>query len=80
MPPAGMRQLINCADLCRTTAGFLRGGSDLLRQAAGFCAQICARSADYCDGVEDGGAQMAACAKACRRCAEACWNVAAVVG
>ena len=75
---SGIRLIFDCAELCRTTAGFLRGGSDLVRRACALCAEACSRCADYCEGLDGGGQQVAACAKALRRCAEACATVASL--
>ncbi len=76
VPPSTIRLLFNCAELCQTTAKFLRGGWELIPRTCALCAEACARCAEHCDAFAD-DAQMAACAKACRRAVDACWRLAA---
>jgi hypothetical protein len=67
--------LLDCADVCRTTARCIRQGSPLLRGTAGVCAELCERAAEACAPVA-GDTVMAACAEACRRCAAWCRHLA----
>jgi len=69
--------LLDCADVCRTTARYIRYGSPLLRGTAGVAAELCARAAEAC---ATGAALpvMAAYAEACRRAAACCRRVAEV--
>lgn len=67
--------LLDCADVCRTTARYIRHGSPLLRGTAGVCAELCERAAEACAAVA-GDRVMAACAAACRRCAAWCRRLA----
>ena len=67
--------LLDCADVCRTTARYIRHGSPLLRGTAGVCAELCARAAEACAAVA-GDATLAACAETCRRCATWCRQLA----
>jgi hypothetical protein len=67
--------LLDCADVCRTTARLIRRGSPLLRGTAGVCAELCDRAAEAC-GPINGDAVLSACAAACRRCAAACRQLA----
>ena len=68
-----VRLLLDCAEICRTSATFLMSGSDLHKLTCGVCAQICQRCATDCERVGD----MDACVEACRRCAESCKSMAA---
>jgi len=71
--PAHFRLMINCAEICRTSANFMLSGSDLHKLTCGLCAEICRRCADDCkrlDGMDE-------CVEACRRCAETCERMAA---
>jgi hypothetical protein len=69
-----IRLLLDCADICRTSADFMSRGSDLHARVCGVCAEICARCAEECEGFGD--RTMDVCAKACRRCAESCAGMA----
>ena len=70
-----VRLLLDCADICRTSADFMIRGSDLHQHTCRAGAAICARCADECDRM---GADpyMAACAEICRRCAASCAEMA----
>jgi hypothetical protein len=63
--------LLDCADVCRTTARLIRRGSPLVRGTAGVCVELCERAAETCAAVA-GDPVMAACAETCRRCATWC--------
>jgi Domain of Unknown Function (DUF326) len=71
-----IRLLFNCAELCQTSAGLLRGGAHLTSRTSAACAEICEWCARACDGF-GADSQLRACADACRRCAAACREVAA---
>jgi hypothetical protein len=71
--PAHFRLMINCAEICQTSANFMLSGSDLHRLTCGVCAEVCRRCAENCEQVGD----MDECVKACRRCAEVCQKMAA---
>ena len=75
-----VRLLLDCAEICRTSADFMIRGSDaasahLPRPAP----PICARCADECDRMGE-DPYMAACAEICRRCAESCGEMAEAYG
>ncbi|MCW2962633.1 MAG: hypothetical protein JWM25_1058 [Thermoleophilia bacterium] len=74
--PANIRLLLDCAEICQTSASFMLRGSDLHRLTCGVCADICARCADECEQLAGGDAQMLACARACRACSESCERMA----
>jgi hypothetical protein len=74
--PAAIRLLFNCAELARASAGLLRDAGDGNASAGAACAEVCDRAARLCDSFP-GDPQMAVCAAACRRCAEAWRQVAA---
>jgi len=69
--------LLDCADVCRTTARYIRYGSPLLRGTAGVAAELCTRAAEACAAAAAVPA-MAAYAEACRRAAACCRRVADV--
>ena len=62
--------LLDCADVCRTTARQIRYASPLLRGTAGVAAELCDRAAEAC--------AAAAHAEAIRRAAACCRRVAEV--
>jgi hypothetical protein len=74
--PAHIRLLIDCAEICQTSANFMIRGSALHGLTCGACAEICARCADECDRIGNNDVKMKACADACRRCAESCRQMA----
>jgi hypothetical protein len=67
--------LLDCADVCRTTARHIRHGSPLLRGTAGVAAELCERAAEACAGLAV-VPTMAIYAEACRRTAACCRRVA----
>ena len=66
-----VRLLLDCAEICSTSADFMIRGSDVHQHVCRACAAICTRCADECDRQGE-DPYMAACAEACRRCAESC--------
>ena len=62
------RLMINCAEICQTSANFMLSHSAFHSQICTVCAEICDACAESCEslsGMED-------CIKACRACAESC--------
>ena len=66
-----VRVLVDCAELCRTTAGFLLRDSEHHALACAACAELCAACAESCDAFH-GDVDMERCARACRACVESC--------
>jgi hypothetical protein len=66
-----IRLLLDCAEICETSAAFMMRRSDLHTRTCDVCAEICRRCADACSRFP-GDAQMSRCAEMCRRCAESC--------
>ncbi|MBN8469815.1 four-helix bundle copper-binding protein [Corallococcus exiguus] len=69
--PEHLRLLMDCADICETSARFMLRGSDLHSRTCFACAEVCAACATACEEMGDEG-MMEACADACRRCEESC--------
>ena len=69
--------LLDCAQICATSADFMLRGSERHRQVCGVCADICDRCAGDCERLADGDATKMRCAQECRRCAESCRQMAA---
>ncbi len=72
-----IRLLLDCAEICQTSANFMLRGSDLHAHTCEVCALVCERCAEDCERFPD-DAQMRACAEACRRCVESCRRMAAM--
>ena len=70
-----IRLMMDCAEICQTSANFMLRGSDLHMYTCGACAEICARCAADCDRMSD-DQRMAACAEECRRCSDSCRRMA----
>lgn len=69
--PAHIKTLMDCVEICRTSADFMIRGSELHALTCGVCAEICRRCAEECERMSD-DEQMQRCAEVCRRCAESC--------
>ncbi|HSH80069.1 MAG TPA: four-helix bundle copper-binding protein [Herpetosiphonaceae bacterium] len=63
--------LLDCAEICQTSANFMLRGSMFHGRTCAVCAEVCAACAQDCAQMGE-DAQMQACAEACRRCAESC--------
>jgi hypothetical protein len=70
-----IRLLLDCAQICATSADFMLRGSDFHPPVCGVCAEVCDRCAESCEQFGD-DAQMRRCAGLCRRCAESCRHMA----
>ena len=73
--PNHVRLMMDCAEICQTSANFMLRGSDLHPHICAVCADVCDRCAADCDRMAD-DTRMAACAEMCRRCADACRRMA----
>lgn len=72
-----IRTLMDCADICATSANFMLRGSDFHPQVCGLCAAVCEQCAASCEQIDPNDEQMRACAEMCRRCARSCREMAA---
>lgn len=66
-----IRMLMDCAQICATSADFMLRGSDFHGMTCSVCAEVCERCAADCDRFGD-DAMMKRCADACRMCAQSC--------
>jgi hypothetical protein len=71
------RLLLDCAEICQTSANFMIRGSDLHGRTCAVCAEVCRRCAEDCERFGD-DRQMRRCAEVCRRCAESCRRMTAM--
>jgi hypothetical protein len=72
-----IRSLLNCSEICATTARFMLRGSEFSRELCLFCAEVCKSCAGQFSGLRR-EAEIEACAAACRQCAECCERMARV--
>ncbi|MFD1709189.1 four-helix bundle copper-binding protein [Ottowia sp. GY511] len=66
--PTHFRLMLNCAEICRTSAAIMLSGSPLHQRTCALCADVCEECADDCERVSD----MQECVDACRACAQSC--------
>lgn len=66
--------LLDCAEICRTSADFLLRTSPLRAATCSVCAAVCRACEESCRGL--GGEEMKRCADECARCAESCERMA----
>jgi hypothetical protein len=74
--PDHIRLLLDCAQICATSADFMTRDSSLHNRVCGVCADVCDACAASCRSVSD-DAMMRACIEACERCAASCRAMAA---
>jgi hypothetical protein len=67
--------LLDCAEICQTSANFMLRGSPHHTRTCAVCAEVCRACEQECRSI---GADetMRACAETCRRCAESCERMA----
>jgi hypothetical protein len=74
--PGHIRLMLDCAQICQTSADFMLRGSDLHGKACGVCAVVCKKCAADCAKMGEDRA-MKKCAEQCGKCAEMCKSMAA---
>jgi len=73
--PAHIQSMMDCAVFCQVTVSFLlRESDEFTNDVCSTTAEIAAKCAQRCEEFED-DQQMAACAAACRKAAEACRQI-----
>jgi hypothetical protein len=70
-----VRTLLDCAESCRTSAGFMLRGSPQHHLTCGVCAEVCRACEQACREAGD-DKLLQACADVCRKCAESCERMA----
>ena len=76
--PDLIRLLLDCAQICQTSADFMIRSSSLHQETCATCAEVCAHCADECAGLGGEDAQMQECADVCAQCAESCREMASL--
>jgi hypothetical protein len=74
--PEHIRLLMDCAEICQTSANFMLRNSELHGSVCGVCAEVCERCAEDCARFTDDDV-MQQCAEICRTCAASCREMAA---
>ncbi len=74
--PNHIRLLLDCAQICQTSADYMIRESPLHPMVCGICAQVCDLCAEDCESFDD--SKMRGCASICRQCATACHSMAQV--
>ena len=69
--------LLDCAEICQTSANYMLRGSQLHGRTCAVCAQVCRACEVDCRRIAGDDELMQQCADACRRCAESCERMAA---
>lgn len=70
-----IRLMIDCAQICATSADFMLRGSPRHHLTCGACAEVCEQCADDCQRIAD-DEMMRRCVQVCRTCAESCREMA----
>ncbi len=73
--PAHITLLLDCAQICATSADFMSRLSAQHSTVCRACADVCLACAAACDAFGD-DQMMWQCAEECRRCAESCARMA----
>jgi len=74
--PDHIAALLDCAEICVTTANYMSRGSAMSARICELCAEACERCAEACERFDD--EVMRRCAEICRRTAESCRRMARV--
>ena len=72
-----IRLLLDCAQICQTSADFMLRSSPLHARTCELCADVCRLCADDCERLAAEDSMMKECADLCRRCADSCAQMAA---
>lgn len=75
--PSHIRLLMDCVEICQTSANFMLRNSPLHTQTCAVCADVCEQCADICEQMGDDKVMMDSAA-ACQRCAESCREMASM--
>ncbi len=75
--PAHIGLLLDCAEICQTSANFMLRSSERHGLTCRICANICGACAESCDRMGKGDEMLAQCAEECRRCQRSCERMAA---
>lgn len=74
--PDHIRLLMDCAQICTTTADYMLRESSLHDRMCGLCSEICRLCAESCEHIAGDDQMVKQCAEMCRRCAASCTQMA----
>ena len=74
--PEHIKLLMDCAQICTTTADYMARESSLHDRMCGLCSEICGLCADSCEHVGGDDHMVKQCAELCHRCAGSCERMA----
>ena len=74
--PDHFRLMMDCAEICDTSADFLLRGSERHPETCRICGDICKRCAEECMRLAGNDDAMLRCADFCVACAESCTAMA----
>lgn len=75
--PGVVGVLLDCADICQTSANFMLRGSPYHGTTCAACAEICRACEEACRAFPD-DEQLSHCAEICNACAQSCEEMAAM--
>jgi hypothetical protein len=73
--PSHVTTLLDCVDMCATSANFMLRDSARHRRTCELCAEVCDACAKSCATFPD-DEEMRRCEAECHRCAESCRRMA----
>ena len=73
--PAHITLLLDCAQICETSADFMIRQSAQHKSVCRVCAEVCRACAKSCEALGN-DEMMKKCADMCRQCAESCAQMA----
>jgi hypothetical protein len=68
--------LMDCAQMCTTTADIMARESSFHDRTCGLCSELCRLCAESCEQVAGDEQMVKQCAELCRRCAGSCERMA----
>ncbi len=74
--PDHIRLLVDCAQMCATSADYMLRESPFHDQLCRLCSDLCTLCAKDCEQVAGGDQMVKQCIEMCRRCAESCDRMA----
>lgn len=75
--PRHIGVLLDCAEICQSSANFMLRGSSHSAHVCAACAAVCQACEESCRSMGS-DEMMQKCADACRRCAESCRKMSAM--
>jgi hypothetical protein len=78
--PEHIGLLLDCAQLCETTAQYLLRRSSLHERVCALCADVCRQCAENCVQLSGDDPMVKQCAELCRRCAGSCERMGSKAG